>query len=122
MQLLSVDSRTVGIQVRTLQYNTYDTVLNTTGLPQRKQNHENLADLTYSRQQARNMVTPTGETSKEMLSLADTKRTVPRLSISSERPVGHVAVAWPSVTRRMLALSTGEMVYCGREGRICQSR
>lgn len=106
-----------------LQYNTYDTVLNTTGLPQYKQNHENLADLSYSRQQARNIVTPTGETSsKEMLSLADTKRTVPRLSMISERPVAHVAVAWPSVTRRMLALSTGEMVYCGREGGICKSR
>lgn len=106
-----------------LQYNTYDTVLNTAGLPQRKQNNENLADLSYSRQQARNMVTPTSETSsKEMLSLADTKRTVPRLSMISERPVAHVAVAWPSVTRMMLALSTGEMVYCGREGGICQSR
>lgn len=106
-----------------LQYNTYDTVLNTAGLPQRKQNNKNLADLSYSRQQARNMVTPTSETSsKEMLSLADTKRTVPRLSMVSERPVAHVAVAWPSVTRMMLALSTGEMVYCGREGGICQSR
>lgn len=69
------------------------------------------------------MVIPAGETaSKEMLSLADTNMTVPRLSMISERPVAHVAVAWPSVTRRMLALSTGEMVYCRREGGICHSR
>lgn len=66
------------------------------------------------------MVTPAGETaSKEMLSLADMKRTVPLLSVTSDRPV---AVAWPSVTSRMLALSTGEMVYRGREGGTCRSR
>lgn len=66
------------------------------------------------------MVTPAGETTcKERLSLADTKRTVPLLSVTSDRPV---VVAWPSVTRRMLALSTGEMAYCGREGGICRSR
>lgn len=69
------------------------------------------------------MVIPAGEaTCKEMLSLADTNRTVPRLSVTSDRPVAHVAVAWPSVTRRMLALSRGEMAYCRTEGGICRIR
>lgn len=66
------------------------------------------------------MVTPAGETTcKEMLSLADTKRTVPLVSVTSDRPA---VVAWPSVTSRMLALSTGEMVYRGREGGTCRGR
>lgn len=77
----------------------------------------------YSRQQARNMVIPAGEaTCKEMLSLADTNRTVPRLSVTSDRPVAHVAVAWPSITRRMLALSRGKMAYCWTVGGICRIR
>lgn len=69
------------------------------------------------------MVIPDGEaTCKEMLSLADTKRTVPRLSVTSDRPVAHVAAASPSMTRRMLALSMGEMAYCWTEGGICWIR
>lgn len=69
------------------------------------------------------MVIPAGEaTCKEMLSLADTKRTVPRLSVTSDRPVAQVAAASPSVTRRMLALSTGEMVYRWTDGGICWIR
>lgn len=77
----------------------------------------------YSRQQARNMVIPAGEaTAKEMLSLADTKRTVPRLSVTSTSPVAHKAVASPSMTRRMLALSTGDRTYCWTEGGTCRTR
>lgn len=49
---------------------------------------------------------------RETLSLADTNRTVPRLRVTSERAAADVAVASPSITRRMLALSTGATVYC----------
>lgn len=59
------------------------------------------------------MFIPDGEaTCRETLSLAETNRTVPRLSATSERAAAEVAVASPSMTRRMLALSSGATVYC----------
>lgn len=61
----------------------------------------------YKRQQALNRVIPDGEaTCRDRLSLAETKRTVPRLIVRSEKAAAEVAVASPSITRRMLALST----------------
>lgn len=67
----------------------------------------------YRRQQARNMVIPDWEvTCRETLSLAEMKRTVPRLRVMSEGAAAEVAVASPSITRRMPAQSTGAKVYC----------
>lgn len=67
------------------------------------------------------MVIPDLEaTCRETLSLAETKRTVPRLSEMSERAAAEVAVASPSMTRRMLALSTGATVYCFTEAGTCR--
>lgn len=63
------------------------------------------------------MFIPDGEVMcRETLSLAEMNRTVPRLSVTSERAATEVAVASPSMTRRMLALSTGATVYCFTEG------
>lgn len=50
------------------------------------------------------------EMCRETLSLADTKRTLPRLSVTSERAAAEVAVASPSMTSRMLPLSSGATV------------
>lgn len=61
-------------------------------------------------------------TCRETLSLADTNRTVPRLSVMSERAAAEVAVASPSMTSRMLALSTGATVYCFTEDGTCRVR
>lgn len=57
---------------------------------------------------------------RETLSLAETNRTVPRLSVTSERAAAEVAVASPSMTKRMLALSTGATVYCFTEAGTCR--
>jgi len=54
-------------------------------------------------------------------SLAEMKRTVPRLSVTSERAAAEVAVASPSTTRRMLALSSGATVYCFTEAGTCRT-
>lgn len=53
---------------------------------------------------------------RETLSLADTNNTVPRRRVTSERAATAVAMASPSMTRRMLALSTGAKVYIFTEG------
>lgn len=53
-------------------------------------------------------------------SLAETNSTVPRLILTSERAAAEVAVASPSMTRTMLALSTGARVYCFTEAGICR--
>lgn len=67
------------------------------------------------------MFIPDGEVMcREMLSLAETNRTVPRLSVMSERAAAEVAVASPSMTRRTLALSTGATVYCFTEAGTCR--
>lgn len=120
MQLLSMDSRGGFWGFGRFSERRRDTTSPAASNP----NDHNSADKHgYSRQQARNMVIPAGEaTAKEMLSLADTKRTVPRLSVTSTRPVAHKAVASPSMTRRMLALSTGDRTYCWTEGGTCRTR
>lgn len=70
----------------------------------------------YRRQQARNMLIPDWEVMcRETLSLAEMNRTVPRLRVMSESAAAEVAEASPSMTRRMLALSTGATVYCFTE-------
>lgn len=62
------------------------------------------------------MVMPDGEEMcRATLSLAETNKTVPRLRVTSERAASEVAAASPSMTRRMLALSTGATVYCFTE-------
>lgn len=61
----------------------------------------------YRRLQARNRVSPDCEVRcRATLSLAETKRTLPRLKVMSEKAATEVAVASPSMTSRMLALST----------------
>lgn len=67
------------------------------------------------------MVIPDGEVMCRVThSLAETNRTVPRLRATSERAAAQVAVASPSMTRIMLALSTGATVYCFTEAGICK--
>lgn len=67
------------------------------------------------------MVIPAGEvTCRETLSLAETNSTVPRLRATSEKAAAEEAVASPSMTRRMLALSTGATVYCFTEAGTCR--
>lgn len=69
------------------------------------------------------MVIPAWEaTCRETVSLADTNRTVPRLRVMSERAAVQVVVASPSMTRTMLALSTGARVYCFTEVGTCRTR
>lgn len=83
--------------------------------------HTQLQTHNYSRQQARNMFIPDWEVMcRETLSLAEMNRTVPRLSVTSERAAAEVAEASPSMTRRMLALSTGATVYCFTEAGTCR--
>lgn len=75
----------------------------------------------YRRQQALNRVIPDGEvTCRDRLSLAETKRTVPRLIARSEKAAAEVAVASPSITRRMLALSTEATVQVFIEAGTCR--
>lgn len=67
------------------------------------------------------MVIPNEEVMcRETHSLAETNSTVPCLRVTSERAAAEVAVASPSMTRRMLALSTGATVYCFTEAGICR--
>lgn len=75
----------------------------------------------YKRQHALNMVIPDWEvTCRETLSLAEMKRTVPRVRVMSERV--EVAVASPRTTNRMPAQSTGATVYCFIEAGTCGER
>lgn len=82
--------------------------------------HTQLQAHDYRRQQARNRLIPDCEVMcKVTLSLAETNRTEPLLSVTSEKAAAEVAAASPSMTRRMLALSTGATVYCFTEAGTC---
>lgn len=76
-------------------------------------------DVSYSKQQARNMVMPVDDvTCNETLSLAEMKSTEPRFRVMSERAAADVAAASPSITNRMPADSSALTVYCRTEAGI----
>ncbi len=77
------------------------------------------ADVSYSKQQALNMVMPDDDVScKETLSLAEMKSTDPGVRVMSERAAADVATASPSMTSRMPAESSALTVYCRAEAGI----